>query len=185
MGFSRQEYWSRLPYPSPGDLPNPGIKPRSPALQADALPSEKLRESQLSGPEWGVFWLDCSPFPQYGIHIHTFVGLHKLFSHVLIIPILPSSLKTSYWHFKFQLMCHLLYEAFPQVLPVQFSSVQSISCVRLFATPWIASRQASLSITISQSSLKLMSIESVMPSSHLILCRVKLGTYEDIHCNFV
>ena len=53
---------------------------------------------------------------------------------------------------------------------VQFSSVQSLSRVRLFATPWIAARQASLSITISRSSLKLTSIESVMPSSHLILC---------------
>ena len=42
MGFSRQEYWSGLPFPSPGDLPNPGIEPRSPALQADALPSEPL-----------------------------------------------------------------------------------------------------------------------------------------------
>ena len=50
-------------------------------------------------------------------------------------------------------------------------SVQSLSCVRLFATPWIIARQASLSITISQSSLRLTSIESVMPSSHLILCR--------------
>ena len=40
MGFSRQEYWSGLPFPSPGDLPNPGIKPRPPTLQADALPSE-------------------------------------------------------------------------------------------------------------------------------------------------
>ena len=40
MGFSRQEYWSGLPFPSPGDLPNPGTEPRSPALQADALPSE-------------------------------------------------------------------------------------------------------------------------------------------------
>ena len=38
MGFSRQEYWSGLPFPSPGDLPDPGIEPRSPALQADALP---------------------------------------------------------------------------------------------------------------------------------------------------
>ena len=52
----------------------------------------------------------------------------------------------------------------------QFSSVQLLSRVRLFATPWIAARQASLSITNSQSSLKLMSIESVIPSSHLILC---------------
>ena len=53
---------------------------------------------------------------------------------------------------------------------VQFSSVQSLSRVRLFATPWIAARQASLSITNSWSSLRLMPIESVMPSSHLILC---------------
>ena len=40
MGFSRQEYWSGLPFPSPGDLPNPGIQPGSPASQADTLPSE-------------------------------------------------------------------------------------------------------------------------------------------------
>ena len=52
-----------------------------------------------------------------------------------------------------------------------FSSVQSLSCVWLFVTPWIAARQASLSITNSRSSLKLTSIELVMPSSHLILCR--------------
>ena len=51
-----------------------------------------------------------------------------------------------------------------------FSSVQLLSHVRLFTTPWIAARQASLSITNSQSSLKLMSIESAMPSGHLILC---------------
>ena len=51
---------------------------------------------------------------------------------------------------------------------IQFSSVQSLSCVRLFATPWITARQASLSITNSWSSLRLTSIESVMPSSHLI-----------------
>ena len=53
MEFSRQEYWSGLPFPSPGDLPNPGIKPGSPALQADALPSEpgKLipKEDYLDG----------------------------------------------------------------------------------------------------------------------------------------
>ena len=56
------------------------------------------------------------------------------------------------------------------VSPVQFSSVQSLSRVRLFATPWTAGRQASLSITNSRSLLKLMFIESVMPSNHLILC---------------
>ena len=52
---------------------------------------------------------------------------------------------------------------------IMLQSVQSLSCVRLFATPWIAARQAFLSITNSWSSLKFMSIESVMPSSHLIL----------------
>ena len=52
---------------------------------------------------------------------------------------------------------------------ISISSVQSLSCVRLFATPWITAHQASLSITNSQSSLKLMSIKSVMPASHLIL----------------
>ena len=54
---------------------------------------------------------------------------------------------------------------------VQFSSVQSLSRVWLFATPWITACQASLSLTNSRSSLKLTSIKSVMPSSHLILCR--------------
>ena len=53
---------------------------------------------------------------------------------------------------------------------VKFSSVQSLSRVQLFATPWTIARQASLSITNSRSLLKLMSIESVIPSNHLILC---------------
>ena len=53
----------------------------------------------------------------------------------------------------------------------QFSSVQSLSCVRLFVTPWTIARQASLSITNSWSFPKLTSIDSVMPSNHLILCR--------------
>ena len=56
-------------------------------------------------------------------------------------------------------------------LSVQFSSVHSLSCVRLFATPQITAHQASLSITNSRSLPKLMCIELVMPSSHLILCR--------------
>ena len=58
-----------------------------------------------------------------------------------------------------------------QLCHISFSSVQSLSHVQLFSTPWIAARQASLSIINSRSSLKLTSIESVMPSSHLILCR--------------
>ena len=102
MGFSRQGYWSGLPCPSPGDLPDPGTEPRSPGLQADCLPSEPAGS--------------------------------------------PS-------------MCH------------QFSSVQlSHSVLSDFATPQTAAHQASLSITNSWSLCKLMSIESVMPSNHLILC---------------
>ena len=64
----------------------------------------------------------------------------------------------------------LLQRALFYYFSVQFSSVQSLSHVQLFATPWITACHASLSITNSQSSPRLMSIESVMPSSHLILC---------------
>ena len=67
-----------------------------------------------------------------------------------------------------------LYIHIELIMYLRFSSVQSLSHVRLFATPWIAARPAPLSITNSQSLLKLMSIKSVMPSSHLILCRLLL-----------
>ena len=49
MEFSRLEYWSGSPFPSPGDLPNPGIKPRSPALQADSLPAEPQGKPKNTG----------------------------------------------------------------------------------------------------------------------------------------
>ena len=103
MGFSRQEYWSRLPCPPPGDLYNPALKPVFPA--ASALQADFLLLNQRGSPHWSI------------------------------------------------------------------RSDQSLSRVWLFATPWIAAHQASLSITNSQSSLRLMSIESVMLSSHLIICR--------------
>ena len=61
--------------------------------------------------------------------------------------------------------------ACPSLSLTQFSSVQSLSRVQLFATPWTAARQASLSITNSQNLLKLMSIKLVIPSNRLILCR--------------
>ena len=61
------------------------------------------------------------------------------------------------------ILSHLLYK-------IQISSVQLLSCVQLFATPWTAARQTSLSITNSQSLLNLTSIKSVMPSNHLVLC---------------
>ena len=66
---------------------------------------------------------------------------------------------------------HILIYPCTYIINVLLSSVQSLSSVRLFAMPWIAACQASLSITNSQSSLRLTSIEAVMLSSHLILCR--------------
>ena len=92
--------------------------------------------------------------------LHTLIGTHKFCSAIHII-------------------CRIVI-LFVFLLCIQnvstnyFSLVQSLSRVRLFATPWIAAHQASLSITISRSSLKLTSIESVMPSSHLILCHPRL-----------
>ena len=103
MGFSRQEYWSVLPYP-PADLPDPGIEPLS--LTSSSLAGGFL----IIGSSWDA-----------------------LFSPPIV-------------------------------------AVQLLSCVRLFATPWTAARQVSLSFTISWILLKLMSIEWVMPSNHLILC---------------
>ena len=69
MGFSRQEYWSWLPCPPPGNLPNPGIEPRSYALQADSLPFQPLRKSlweypfisKLATCPWVCFSLLLSP----------------------------------------------------------------------------------------------------------------------------
>ena len=63
MGFFRQEYWSELPFPSPGNLPDPGIKPRSPALQADALLSERPGKPTQHMPSIYYVWRD-------GISIH-------------------------------------------------------------------------------------------------------------------
>ena len=97
MGFSRQEYWSGLPFPSPRDLPDPGIK--------------------------------------------------------LGLPLCRQTLYT------------LSYQRSPKIIYIQFSSVQSLSCVQLPVTPWTAARQVSLSITNSQSSPKPMSIELVIAGS--------------------
>ena len=72
-------------------------------------------------------------------------------------------------HCPIQIPCLPLIKRLAYIL-LQIRSDQSLSPVRLFATPWIAARQASLSITNSRSSLRLMSIDSVMPCSHLILC---------------
>ena len=149
----------------------PMIKPRSPALQADALPSEPAGK-----PFYRVFSIE---------------GLNSSSAWSW------DHWNVTRFHWSFEMMCAgpfccCNFGRFPycqsstpaptstydlflgpsvQFSSVQFSSVQSLSRVQLFVTPWIAARQASLSITNSQSSLRLTSIESMMPSSHLIVGR--------------
>ena len=84
----------------------------------------------------------------------------------------PSHLLTTLWFQTSQFLTPISWRLGMLSPPedLDFSSVQSLSCVRLFATPWTAACQASLSITNSQSFLKLMSIKLVMPPNHLILC---------------
>ena len=110
---------------------------------------------------------------------------HSLFSLSTISILPPSSHSTSKLKQLVQAMlsltlsilkqnfslCTHIEDSAPSTLLLIFRSVQLLSCVWLFATPWTAARQASLSITNSRSLLKLMSIELVMPSNHLILCR--------------
>ena len=114
MEFFRAEFWSGYPFPSPGDLPNPGIKPRSPTLWVDSLPAETQGSIEVT-------------------------YLHQMWNSIMCI-----------------------------------SSVQSLSHVWFFATPWTTALQAFLSITNSRSLLKLMSIHLVMPSNHLILWHLLL-----------
>ena len=67
MGFFRQEYWSGLPFPSPGDLPNPGIEPWSPALQADCLPTKLQKKSKKMYSPW--FETRLSPWRSWPVGI--------------------------------------------------------------------------------------------------------------------
>ena len=97
MGFSRQEYWSGLPFPSPGDLPDPGIEPRSPALRGDALPSEPpgkschtqkstktINQNVCSSQTVGTFYQDVSLTVCIPLIKLTYNGLpHYFFGTVL------------------------------------------------------------------------------------------------------
>ena len=99
---------------------------------------------------------------------HLFVDTLGFSTYVIMSSMIKDRLKT--YSFPILLSC-ILFSCHTASTSIQFSSVQLLSCVRLFVTPWITARQASLSITNSRSSLKRTSIESVIPSSHLILCR--------------
>ena len=70
MGFSRQEYWSGLPFPSPGDLPNPGIKPGSPALQTDALSPEP------PGNIYIYIYIHTHTHTHTHTHMHLYLHIH-------------------------------------------------------------------------------------------------------------
>ena len=108
-----------------------------------------------------------------------------LFKHEKVITFL--------WNLSMYICTHLHVNQTQKRIKIQFRWVQSLSRVQLFVTPWIAAHQASLSITNIQSLLKRMSIESVMPSNHLILClslllllsifpRIKIFSKESVLC---
>ena len=99
--------------------------------------------------------------------IHSSVSVHLGGLHILAV--VNSATVNTQVHISFKLVFSFSLDKSP--VELLDCSVQSLSRVRLFVTPWTAARQASLSITNSRSLLKFMSIESVMPSSHLILCR--------------
>ena len=145
MDFSRQEHWSRFPFPSSGDLPDPGIKTGSPTLQADSLPSEPSRSTcTLRKPKLKK------------IHVHN----HHCSTITIATTWKHQSVLTNEW-------IKNMWYTYTIKYSVQFSSVTQ-SCPTLcnpmnLSTPGFPVHQQLL--------LKLMSIESAMLSSHLILCR--------------
>ena len=109
-------------------------------------------------------FLYCTPFLSLPLYVHDWV----LGQHTHCVQIFTTSwLSFTRWHGMYLVRD----QPSRKLMAVQFSSVQLLSCVQLFASPWTAACQACLSITNSWSLLKLMSIESVMPSNHLIFCR--------------
>ena len=111
-----------------------------------------------------LYWFDFSNLLNWSLLSHSHGLFHCLSAELpFSAPVLSPAIEQSS-------ECTTLSTSHSSSPFIQFSSVQLLSRVRLFATPWTAVRQASLSITNSRSSLKLTSIESAMPSSHLILC---------------
>ena len=177
----RQEYWSGLPFLTPGDLSNPGFKPEapmSPALAGGFFAWEAecyIYKPFIYKPKLGKIYIYFSLSKLFILIIFSVlyclglsflhVGISPYTSRILEVLNTGSSFQGQVinWHYSRQIETHS-----PPNYP--FSSVQSLSHVRLFAIPWTAACQASLSITNSWSLPKLMSTESVMPSNQLILC---------------
>ena len=123
MGFSRQEYWNGLPFPSPGDLPNPGIKPESPALQADALPSKHMDHNKF----WKIL-------QEMGIPGHLFCLLRNLYAGQEAT-VTTGHGRTDWFQIRKGVREGYILSPWLFNLFAEFSSVQSLSCVRFFATP--------------------------------------------------
>ena len=123
-------------------------------------PLEKEMATHSSILTWKIPWTE-EPSRLYSPWGHKESDTTECLTHTHINP-------TLYLGFYFEHCFHFL-EKDGHI--IYFSSVQSLSCVRLFVTPWTAACQASLSITNCRSLPKFMSIESVMPSYHIILCR--------------
>ena len=155
MKFSRQEYWHGLPCPPPGDLLNPGIEPTSlisPALAGGFFTTSVIWEALIAGiTSYYELYFLCSP------------------TSILLISYLHGIIFQSFIYF-FNTCLYLKSISWKQHINVCFfSSVQLLSCVQLFATPCTTACQR-----VHQQLpefTQLMSIELVMPSSHLILCR--------------
>ena len=116
-------------------------------------------------------------------YLVAFLNLMSFITFRTISPTAPSNITFVIFSLFSRVVCIKLYAN-----SSKFNSVQLLSCVRLFVTPWTAAHMASLSITNSRTLLKLMSIESVMPSNHLILCRpllLLLQSFREIIFNII
>ena len=98
MEFSRQEYWRGLPFPSPGDLPNPGMEPGSPVLQADSLPIESPEK-----PVMRKLRLKIVPGTGFSLYEHVYLCLHVSCLLVLSFVSLILGLLTQQTHYVFEL----------------------------------------------------------------------------------
>ena len=125
MGFSRQGYWSGVPFPSSGDLPDPGIKPKSPALQADTLPSESPKNNQRQrNNTYTQTWNLRLSEPNINLAIN---------SNFLIL------LRMRYWsHEAFELL-----QTASRLVPGPDSIVHHLTCLPAFPAMWVALRGGS------------------------------------------
>ena len=189
MGFPKQEYWSGLSFPSSADLLTQGSNPG--LLHCRWILYQLNQQASSQKAAWSHFWLQTLDYVLLNLisvllqHFSSCLPVHPPYfsffltgmsvSYSSVSPIMSGSMlskkstsnkyllnwKTVIFAKK---ICLFIFENW-------FSSVQLLSRVRLFATPWIAAHKASLFITNSWSSPKPTSIELVMPSSHLIFCR--------------